>query len=427
MKNINMEQQILGLLLDDGSRIAQCNLSIQDFSVNSHQVIFEAIQKVISDKHVVDVVSVGEAIEQNFGGACVDMVFMIELVTKCASQPQNMEYFSQVVKSSSELRKAKAIFNRALFDLDSDHDKKNVVSEAIKSLMELDRVSKRYEHTTKDAVIGALEAYEEAVKRGGLIGVTSGLSEVDEQLGGFHDSDLIILGARPAVGKTAMAINFAYNADVPVGFFSAEQSYEQIGARLICIEGQINSKNFRSASLTEMEYGRMPRTVENIKNKPIFFNDEPAMSISTIQKQARRWKQERKIGLLVVDYIQKIKGSTATQRDIERVTEVVLALKELAKELSIPIIGISKVTRAADSIGGPPGMGHLSDASICEYEADQVITLYRNDDMREKGKTLLHICKNRHGPTGDILVSYDGPYFKFRDSQSNVTSIRSAQ
>jgi len=416
MKNISTEQNILGLLLDDGSRIAQCKLDHSDFGIKTHQVIFEAIQHVISENHVVDIVSVGEAIEQNFGAELVNMDFMADLVGKCAAAPSNLEHLSERLKSVSELNKAKLIFNRALFDLENGN-KKTVVSEAIRSLMELDQVSKKYEHTMKDAVIGALEAYEEAAKRGGLIGVTSGLSSVDEQLGGFHNSDLIIIGARPAVGKTALALNFAYSSDVPVGFCSAEQSFEQIGSRFICIDGRIDSRNFRKADLTEFEYGRMPRTVENLKNKPIFFNDEPGMSITTIQQHARRWKQERNIGILFIDYIQKIKGTTGGQRDIDRVTEVVLALKELGKELNIPIVGISKVTRAADQIDGPPGMSHLSDASICEYEADEIITMYRNEDMLFRGKTLLHICKNRHGPTGDILVNYDGPYFKFTDSE----------
>jgi len=417
MENIAIEQNILGLLLDDGTRFTQCNIQSTDFSLRSHQVLFESIQQVISDKHAVDVVSVGEVIERTYGSQFVNMPFMVELVTKCAASPDNIGHFSEIVKNASELTKAKNIVSQALFDLESEKNNKTVVSDTIKSLMELDRVTKKYEHSMKDAVISAIETYEEASQRGGLIGVTSGLSELDDALGGFHKSDLIIVGARPAVGKTALAFNFAAHSTVPVGIISAEQDYSQAGLRFIAMEGLINSKNFRSAKMTEFEYNRLPRTVENLKDRQIYFNDEPGIDINTIERQARRWKQERNMGMLVVDYIQKIKGTVKGQGSTDRVTDVVTTLKDLGKELQIPIIALSQCNRASDQIEGPPGTGNLSDASACEKEADVIITMYRNDDMLERGKTLLHICKNRHGPTGDVLVDYQGPYFKFTDSR----------
>lgn len=415
-KDISIEQNVLGLLLDDGSRITQCDLEKEDFSVKSHQVIYESILQVLSNDNIVDVVSVGSIIEREYNNN-VDMPYMIELITKCAASPDNLKHFCEITKKASELRQAKTILSRSLFELDGN-DNKNVVSETIKQLMDLDRASKKYEHTMKDAVIAAMEIYEEASKRGGLIGITSGLSELDDALGGFHPSDLIIVGARPAVGKTALAFNFALTSTSPVGVISAEQDHSQAGLRFIAMEGLINSKNFRSANMTELEYGRMPRTVQNLKDRQIFFNDETGIDINSLQRQARRWKHERNIGMLVVDYIQKIKGSVKGQGSTDRVTDVVTTLKDLAKELQIPVIALSQVNRAADQIDGPPGPGHLSDASACEKEADTIITMYRNDDMQARGKTLLHICKNRHGPTGDVLVDYQGPYFKFTDEQS---------
>ena len=417
MKNITIEQNILGLLLDDGSRIAQCNLALEDFTVRTHQIIFESIQQVIAKNVAVDIVTVGEHIEKSFGAGFVDMTFLLELVTKCAALPENMEHFSSTIKKVSTHNKARQIMSTALMGLDSGIESSEVVAQAIKTLMGLENAKKKYEHTLKDAVIASMEAYQEASNHGGMIGVASGLTELDDSLGGFHRSDLIIIGARPAVGKTALAINFANNADCPVGFVSAEQSFEQIGSRLICIDGMIDSKNYRAASMTEFEYNRMVPTVNNLKNKPIYINDEPGISISTVQAQARRWKQERNIGILFVDYVQKLKGTSKSASNIDRVTEIVITLKELAKELDIPIVGISKVTRAADNLDGPPEMGHLSDASICEYESDEVITMYSNDDLKSRGKILLHICKNRHGPIGDILVDYQGKYFKFTDSR----------
>jgi len=184
------------------------------------------------------------------------------------------------------------------------------------------------------------------------------------------------------------------------------------------MEGLINSKNFRSANMTDLEYGRMPRTVANLKDRQIFFNDETGIDINSLVSQARRWKQERDIGMIIVDYIQKIKGSSKGQSSLDRVTEVVTTLKDLAKELQVPVIALSQVNRAADSHEGPPKPSHLSDASACEKEADTIITMYRNDDMVSRGKTMLSICKNRHGPIGDVMVDYQGAYFKFTGEQS---------
>lgn len=415
-QNIMFEQDILGLLLYDGSSISKCNLSHSDFSQRSHQIIFSAIQQVISKGQIVDVVSVSELIEKEYGVDSLDMEYMANLILNRHLSEENIEHFCLVIKKNADYRQAKIIFESAIFELDKETPSDGIVSQAIKSLMELDRVTQKYDHTMKDSIISALESYETASEMKGLIGITTGIQGLDDALGGFHDSDLVIVGARPAVGKTAIAFNFAHSSTKPVGIISAEQDHAQAGARFISMEGRINSKNFRSARLTELEYGRLGNTVKTLEEKPIFINDEPGIDINAIQRQARRWKQERDIGILFVDYIQKIKGSDKRASTLDRVTEVVNSLKDLARELRIPVIALAQVNRAADNLDGPPGLSHLSDASACEKEADSIITMYRDDDMREKGKTLLHICKNRHGPTGDVLVNYEGMYFKFTDS-----------
>jgi len=184
-KEISIEQNIIGLLLDDGSRVSQCNLSKEDFVVKSHKIIFESIQQVLADNNVVDIVSVAEVIERTYAEH-IDMPYMFELVTTCAASPNNLVHFSELIKKAAELRQAKTIFSKALLEIDGP-ESKNVVSEAIRELMGLDKTAKKYEHSMKDAVRSAMEIYEEALERGGLIGITTGIEELDEALGGFHD------------------------------------------------------------------------------------------------------------------------------------------------------------------------------------------------------------------------------------------------
>lgn len=410
---INVEQTILGLLLDDGSLISQCSLSIDDFSQQSHRVIFDSINHISAKGHAVDIVSVGEHIESKYQK--VDMNYLAELVSKCFGNGENMGKFCDMVKNASRMRKAKeiAISIQKTIELDGDCD--NVVERAIQSLMLIDKDIKKYEHTMSECVDSALEFYDKASERGGLIGITSGLVELDEALGGFHESDLLVIGARPAMGKTALLFNFANACKVPCGIISAEQGHTQAGLRFLSIAGDINSQNIRRARMTEIEFSRLPGTVTKLKEMPIFVNDEPGINITTLMRQARAWKQNNGIQILFVDYIQKIKGSVQRQTTIDRVSEVVGSLKDLARELEIPVVALSQVNRAAEQLDHPPGPSHLSDASAVEKEADSIITMFKNVDMTAKGQILLNICKNRHGPCGDVTVNYHGPFFKFTD------------
>lgn len=412
---LQLEQEILALIISNRCPAAECTLDASDFSQRSNAVIYQAIQNVITAGHAIDIISIAEDIETTYGGEFVATEYMAKLIESSTASARNMMTFCEKVKGASELRQARHILGNALTRIENNQAN-GVVEDTIKELMQIDHGKQKHEHTIKEAVAAAIEVYQEASEKKGMIGVPTGLDGLDDALGGFHDSDLVIVGARPATGKTALAFNFANHANKPAGIISAEQDYSQAGLRFISMEGLINSKNLRSANMTEKEYGRMPRTVDNLKNKPIFFNDEPGISITSLVRQARRWKQDRNIGIMFVDYIQKIKGTDKRQSTVERVTEVVNTLKDLARELNIPVVALSQVNREADKLNEPPGPAHLSDASACEKEADAIITMYRNNDLRERNLTLLHICKNRHGPTGDIVVNYDGRFFRFTDA-----------
>lgn len=414
LEYIDLEQTVLGLLIRNGSLINSVKLQTDDFSQQSHQIIFDAINQVSSKGLAVDIITVGESIEKEF--RTVDMEYITNLATKSGGSQANLQHYASNIKRAARLRKARDIAHGIKVQIEEDQNCETLIERSIQQLMAIDADLKNYEHTLTEAIGAAAEIIDTASQNDGLIGITTGLSELDESIGGFHNSDLFVVGARPAMGKTALLFNFAHAANVPCGIISAEQNHAQAGLRFIAMEGEINSQRMRSAKLQQHEWAKLATTMNALKGKPVFINDEPGIDILSLTRQARVWKQNNGIKMLCVDYIQKIKGSSNRQSAMERVTEVTGTLKDLARELEIPVIALSQVNRAADQLDYPPGPSHLSDASAVEKEADTIITMFSNDELKSHSQILLHICKNRHGPTGDVTVNYLGPFFKFQDA-----------
>lgn len=235
-----------------------------------------------------------------------------------------------------------------------------------------------------------------------------------------HPDSLYITDGYVVTHNTALMLNFAHAADKPAGIVSSEQGNEQIGIRMLSMQGQINATTLRTAKLQEDEWPKLTAAHHALKDRQIYINDEPSINIIGLARQAREWKYRYDIGALFVDYVQRIKGSTKGQNKLEQVTEVVGALKSLAKELNIPVIALAQVNRSVDSRPDKrPNMGDLSDASEIEKEADSIIMLYRdevyNEDTNSKGIAELIFEKNRHGPTGTVRCMFQGQYMRFRE------------
>jgi len=235
-----------------------------------------------------------------------------------------------------------------------------------------------------------------------------------------HPSSLYITDGYTVTHNTAFLFCSALANDVCTGIISAEQGHAQAGLRFISISGSVHSQNMRSANLSEAEWSRVSAGTINAQKKNIFLNDEPGISITGLIKQARLWKFNNNLQILFVDYIQKIKGTNPNAKKYEQVTEVVGALKQLARELDIPVVALAQVKRDVDTRSDRrPKLGDMSDASEIEKEADAIFTLYRdevyNQDTMDKGIAEIDAVKNRHGPTGTIRCLFEGKYFQFKD------------
>ena len=285
----------------------------------------------------------------------------------------------------------------------------------------------------------------------GIVGVPTGLSELDEKLGGLHKSDLIILAGRPSMGKTALATNIAYNAaqnilkrqeKSSIAFFSLEMSSEQLSTRILSEQARIRSDDIRRGKVTEEEINRYIETSRNIYNLPLYIDETPAITIATLSNRARRIKRLHGLGLVVVDYIQLMRSSSnKNDGRVQEISEITQGLKALAKELSVPVLALSQLSRAVEQRDDKqPQLADLRESGSIEQDADVVMFVYREAYYLERkqpklgsiehaewqskmndvnGLADIILGKQRHGPTGTIKVEFEGIYTKFKDLSRN--------
>jgi len=288
-------------------------------------------------------------------------------------------------------------------------------------------------------------------------GKTTGIMAIDEMLGGLHDSDLIIIAGRPAMGKTALATNIAFNcaakyvsdknegADMKnskgavIGFFSLEMAKDQLAARILSERAQVNSEDMRRGKLTEEEFSRLARAAKEIQETPLFIDDTPALSISALRTRARRLKRQKNLGVVVIDYLQLMRGTgrgTAGENRVQEISEITRGLKGLAKELNIPVIALSQLSRKVEERPNKrPMLSDLRESGSIEQDADIVLFVYRkeyylekekpengNDEQKwlaemeqAKGKAEIIAGKNRHGAAGIATLSFQKEFTKFGD------------
>ena len=401
------ERAVLGAILIDNSVIADIDLAPDDFLEDSHRQVFTAMQTLVAASDPVDAVTVSDWLEKQTGGQW--LIFLGNLAQSCVSTA-NVRAYAGLVRDESQKRKAVAIGEALTASGDCDA--------AMRDLMNLTGTRTDYECSGVDAVNLAIERIE-AIQAGSDPGIRTGLTDLDEKLGGFHDTDLVVVGARAAMGKTAFMLNLANNCGVPCGIISAEMSREQLGQRLIALNGQVSAHRMRQGKLHDDEWTRVAGTLRTVEAKRITINDKPAISVDEIARQARRMVHRQSIEILFVDYIQRLTSEGRSIR--EEIIYAVRGLKTLARELSIPVVALAQVRREVDTRPGNkrPFMADIQESGAIEQEADQVLTLYRdevyNRDTHDKGVMEIIVVKNRHGPTGTIKVAWQADYMRTRD------------
>ncbi len=464
--NVEAEKALLGAIFTNNRAYETVSeyLKPEHFALLAHGKIFEASGRLIERGQMADATTLhnffrnDESLSDIGGPAYLDEVTAFAVSVINAGEYGNLIYDLYLKRELINL--GEDLVNRA-YSGEVDETASDQIVTAELHLYELATAGK-FEggfKPFKDTIIQAIEQAEAAHKRDGkLAGVTTGFRDMDSLLGGLHRSDLLILAGRPAMGKTALATNLAFNAaytykqtqgaeGAVVGFFSLEMSSEQLAARILSEQSNISSNMMRKGELTDDEFSRLVMASQTLHQIPIFIDDTPALTVSALRSRARRLKRQHELGLIVVDYLQLISGSSGSRNDgrVQEVSEITRGLKTLAKELKVPVLALSQLSRQVENREDKrPQLADLRESGSIEQDADIVMFIYRDEYYLEKAepkqradesgeklaqrlqnwserladkknKAEVIVAKQRHGPVGMLTMMFDGQYTRFGD------------
>ena len=429
-----IEASVLGAMMIEKEAVPKALelLKPESFYLTSHRLIFEAMLSLFESSEPIDTVTLYEELKKReqideVGGA----VYLSQL-SQNISSAANIEYHAKIILEKQILRGlitssheiAKAAY-------DGTKDAFDILDQAERKIFEIteSHLTQSYQGMDR-AVRDALE-YIEAIhsQTQQKFSVPTGFYELDEILGGFQKSDLVIVAARPSMGKTAFALTIARNAavdhNIPVGIFSLEMSTMQLIIRLLCAEGRLNAHLVRTGKLPHSEGVKLSKNAHKLIEAPIYVDDSPAQTVLEIRAKARRLKVEKNVGMIIIDYLQLMQGHTKAESREREISHISRSLKSLAKELNIPVIALSQLNRAVETrTDKRPQLSDLRESGSIEQDADVVIFLNRPEyygiEKDTNGESLEGVAevivgKQRNGPTGAIKLAFIKEYARFEN------------
>jgi replicative DNA helicase len=430
-QNIEAEESLLSAILVDNTALLEVVeiLAAQDFYRTAHQKIFAAISDLFNRGEPIDLVTLANGLKEKgqlegVGGAA----YLARLVD-AVPMAVNAQHYARIVHDKAVLRrlieKANAITKRCFQEHGGTDE---IIDFAEASIFEVtEKKARQAFYPLSKLIDGNIDFLEEKQKNKSLVtGVPTGFTHLDNLTSGFQNSDLIILAARPSMGKTALALNMARNAavdaGVPVAIFSLEMSKEQLSLRLLCSEARIDSSRLRSGFFSMEDWDRLTDAAGVLSAAPIFIDDSPSLSAMEVRAKARRMKMDKNIGLIVIDYLQLMQGRAGAERRDLEISEISRSLKALAKEISLPVIALSQLNRMLEQrTDKRPRLSDLRESGALEQDADVVAFIYR-DEVYNKEETNPHkgtaeviLAKQRNGPTGEVLLTFLSAYTRFEN------------
>ncbi|HWO97539.1 MAG TPA: replicative DNA helicase [Bacillus sp. (in: firmicutes)] len=428
-QNIEAEQAVLGaIFLEPSSLTLASELLIpEDFYRAAHQKIFNCMLNLSDRGEPIDLVTVtadlaDQKILEEVGG-----VSYLSDLANSVPTAANIEYYAKIVEEKSILRRLiRTATHIASEGYAREEDVEGLLNEAEKNILEVaQRKNTGAFQNIKDVLVQTYDNIELLHNRkGDITGIPTGFAELDRMTAGFQRNDLIIVAARPSVGKTAFALNIAQNVatktDENVAIFSLEMGADQLVMRMLCAEGNINAQNLRTGSLTPEDWGKLTMAMGSLSNSGIFIDDTPGIRVSEIRAKCRRLKQESGLGMILIDYLQLIQGSgrNGGENRQQEVSEISRSLKALARELKVPVIALSQLSRGVEQRQDKrPMMSDIRESGSIEQDADIVAFLYRDDyyDRETENKNIIEIiiAKQRNGPVGTVQLAFVKEYNKF--------------
>ncbi len=438
---LDLEEAVLGAMLIDEKGVNEVIdiLSPEVFYKKSHQLIFESIQRLFSEAEPIDLLTVSADLKKNKNFEVIGGDFYLIGLSQKVSSSAHIEYHSRIIQQKFIQRKLITISNEIISkSYNESTDVIDLLDEAESKLYDIAQNNiKGSSETAQNLVIQAKNRIEEISKQEGLSGISTGFEKLDRLTSGWQPSDLIIVAARPGMGKTALALSMARNVSVqkkiPVAFFSLEMSSVQLITRLISSETGLSSDKLRTGKLADHEWQQLNIKVSDLESAPLYIDDSAALTIFELRAKARRLASSHGIKLIIIDYLQlmNLGSSNKAGNREQEISTISRNLKALAKELNIPVIALSQLSRAVETRGGTkrPILSDLRESGAIEQDADIVSFLYRpeyygitewDDDMKtpSEGQGEFIVAKHRNGALDSIKLKFVANLGKFEDIDS---------
>lgn len=428
-QNIEAEQAVLGaIFLEPNSLILASEILVpEDFYRSGHQKIFDVMLTLNEMGKAIDLVTVTEELQATKQLEDVGGVSYLTEVSVSVPTAANIAHYARIIEEKALLRRLiRTATNIATEGYSREDEVNALLDEAEKQIMEVaQRKNAGAFHDIKDVLVRTYDNIEQLhEQKGDVTGIPTGFSELDRMTAGFQRNDLIIVAARPSVGKTAFALNIAQNVGTKTGekvaIFSLEMGAEQLVMRMLCAEGNINAQRLRTGALEPEDWRRLTLATGSLSDSGIFIDDTPGVRINEIRSKCRRLKQEHGLGMILIDYLQLIQGSGRSSQENrqQEVSEISRSLKALARELEVPVIALSQLSRGVEQRQDKrPMMSDIRESGSIEQDADIVAFLYRDDyyDKESENKDIIEIiiAKQRNGPVGTVELAFVKEYNKF--------------
>ena len=421
------ELAVLGAMFLDreAASMALEMLNGEDFYRPDHRMVFEAAEELYHSGVPIDMITVKNKLEEKQVFEQIGGLPFLASISTAVGNSANMRHYAAIVEEKSVLRRLiRTAGELSQMSYEGKTDVNTIMDMAEKSIFDImqNRHSDQFHHI-RDIAVDSIEKIEDIYRsKGKLTGVPTGFVDFDQKTAGLQKSDLILLAARPSMGKTAFALNIIQNAairgNVPTAIFSLEMSREQLVNRMLCSEAMLDAQRLRTGELTDSDWTDLIQAMGPLSQAPIYIDDTPGITPMEVRSKCRRLKVEKGLGLIVIDYLQLMSGNGRTDSRQQEISDISRSLKAIAREMDAPVIALSQLSRACEQRADHrPMLSDLRESGAIEQDADVVAFLYRDEyyfpEKKKKNQAELIIAKQRNGPTGTIDLTWMGQFTKF--------------
>lgn len=425
--SVEAEQSVIGAMIMDRDAVTVASemLTVEDFYQKQYGVLFEAMTELYAEDKPIDLITLQNRLkEKDVPPEVSSLEFVRDMITTVPTSA-NVKYYAEIVAEKAQLRRLIRVNEEIASVCYAGKERvEDIMEDTEKKIFQV--LQRKTDDTfvpIKEVVLDALDKIEAASRaKGSVTGLATGFIDLDYKTSGFQPSDLLLIAARPSMGKTAFALNIAeymaFRNDVTVAIFSLEMSKEQLVNRLFAMESRVDSQNLRTGNLSDSEWANLIEAAGTIGRSNLIIDDTPGISVSELRSKCRKYKLEHNLGIIMIDYLQLMQGSKRSESRQQEISDISRSLKEIARELQVPVVALSQLSRAVEQRPDHrPMLSDLRESGAIEQDADVVMFIYRDDyynhDTEKKDVAEIIIAKQRNGAIGTVELAWLPRFTKF--------------